>query len=60
VFISAISNAFAVLSNPIKRREYDQRGFYNEVKSSYRHQPYHASDNNVYEFTNGFEGRFDT
>ena len=41
----------------MKRREYDQRGVYKEIKSTFRRQPHHSSDYDIYEFTNGFEGK---
>ena len=51
-FISAIGNAFSVLSDPVKRKRYDQFGSEEEKSVHNHHSNYHE-----YDYTRGFEGR---
>jgi len=53
----AIGNAFAVLSNPTKRKQYDEYGSTDErVSSSHYHQHHRRNDYGDYDYTRGFEG----
>lgn len=53
--LAAIGNAFAVLSDPVKRKRYDQFGSEEEraevAHSDHRNKGYH------FDYTRGFEGR---
>lgn len=59
--ISAIGNAFSVLSNPVKRKRYDEFGLedMSRVLPRQRRQRYGSDDDDdtCYDFTYGFEGR---
>lgn len=54
-FLAAIGNAFAVLTDPVKRKRYDQFGSEEErvevAHSNHRNKGYH------FDYTRGFEGR---
>jgi DnaJ family protein B protein 12 len=54
----AIGNAFAVLSNPAKRKQYDEYGNTDErlSSSSHYHQHHRRNDYGDYDYTRGFEG----
>jgi curved DNA-binding protein CbpA len=56
--ITAIGNAFGVLSNPSKRRTYDQGDKCTNAKFTARRQQSYASENDNYDFMYGFEGTF--
>jgi len=49
-YVTAIGNAFAVLSDPVKRKRYDQFGSEAEQASVPHHNAHH-------DYTRGFEGQ---
>jgi len=53
---SAIGNAFAVLSNATKRKQYDDYGNADDRPTSNHHQHNHRNGYNDY--TRGFEGYY--
>lgn len=56
VTLLAIGNAFAVLSDPVKRKRYDQFGTEAEQVHTTHHRS-HRGSYYEYDYTRGFEGR---
>lgn len=53
--VAAIGNAFAVLSDPEKRRRYDQYG--SEAERAPSHSHFHSGGFYEYDYSRGFEGQ---
>jgi hypothetical protein len=57
-YFTAIGSAFGVLSNPSKRRHYDQGDKFANIRSAPCRRQSYTSGNDNYDFMNGFEGTF--